>query len=155
MTISRAAGFTDNLTFSVAGLPALTTATFSPNPASGNSSTMTVTTTARGQLAPWPTLQPPPANFSVRAWPLWAVCLLVMVLLAYRDRARRRTLRWVFASGAFAVLLCIGCGGGGSTPTPPPPPPGTPPGTFTVTVTATSSNSSVQPVSMPVTLVVK
>ena len=39
--------------------------------------------------------------------------------------------------------------------TTPPPPQGTPPGTFTITVTATSSNSSVQPVSMPVTLIVK
>jgi hypothetical protein len=77
----------------------------------------------------------------------------VIVLLAYRERARRHIPRWVFATGAFAVLLCIGCGGGGSAP--PPPPPGTPAGTFTVTVIATSSNSSVQPVSMPVTLIVK
>jgi len=154
VTISRAPGFADNLTFSVAGLPAVTTASFSPNPTSGNSSTMTVTTTARAQLAPWTTLRPPPANFFVCAWPLWAICLLVMVLLAYRDRARRHIPRWVFATGAFAVLLCIGCGGG-SPPPPPPPPPGTPPGTFTITVTATSSNSSVQPVSMSVTLIVK
>lgn len=152
--VTRNPGFTDNLTFSVTGLPGATTATFSPNPTTGNSSTMTVTTTARGQLATWPTLQLPPANFSVRAWPLWAICMLVMVLLAHRYRARRHIPRWVFATGAFAVLLCIGCGGGGSTP-PPPPPPGTPAGTFTLTVTATSSNSSVQPVSMPVTLIVK
>jgi cytochrome c peroxidase len=153
VTISRSAGFGDNLTFSVTGLPGATTASFSPNPTTGNSSTMTVTTTARpAQLAPWPTLWSPPANFSVRAWPL-AICLLVMVLLAYRERARRHMPRWVFATGAFVVLLCVGCGGGGSTP--PPPPPGTPAGTFTLTVTATSSNSSVQPVSMPVTLIVK
>jgi cytochrome c peroxidase len=151
--VSRAAGFNDNLTFTVTGLPGATTATFSPNPTTGNSSTMTVTTTARpAQLAPWPTLWPPPVNFGVRAWPL-AICLLVMVFLAYRERARRHIPRWVFATGAFAVLLCIGCGGGGSAP--PPPPPGTPPGTFTITVTATSSNSSVQPVTMPVTLIVK
>jgi peptidoglycan/LPS O-acetylase OafA/YrhL len=135
-------------------LPSATTATFSPNPTTGNSSTMTVTTTARpAQLAPWQTLWTPPANFGVRAWPL-AICLLVIVLLAYRERARRQIPRWAFATGAFAVLLCIGCGGGGSTP-PPPPPPGTPPGTFTLTVTATSSNAGVQPVSMPVTLIVK
>ena len=152
VTISRQAGFADNLTFSVAGLPAATTATFSPNPTTGNSSTMTVTTTARAQLAPWQTLWSPPANFSVRAWPL-AICLLVMILLAYRERARRHIPRWVFATGAFAVLLCIGCGGGGGSA--PPPPSGTPAGTFTVTVTATSSNASVQPVSMPVTLIVK
>ncbi|HKV95752.1 MAG TPA: IPT/TIG domain-containing protein [Candidatus Angelobacter sp.] len=154
VTISRTTGFTDNLTFTVTGLPTATTATFSPNPTTGNSSTMTVTTTARGQLAPWPTLRLPPANFSVRAWPLLAICLLVMVLLAVWDRSRRHIPRWVFATGAgaFVVLLCIGCGGGSA---PPPPPQGTPPGTFTITVTATSSNSSVQPVSMPVTLIVK
>jgi cytochrome c peroxidase len=151
VTISRNPGFADNLAFSVTGLPGATTASFSPNPTTGNSSTMTVTTTARAQLAPSPTLWPPPA---VRAWPLWAICLLVMVLLAHWERARRHIPRWVFAIGAFAVLLCIGCGGG-SAPPPPPPPPGTPPGTFTITVTAASSNSSVQPVSMPVTLIVK
>jgi hypothetical protein len=153
VTISRAAGFADNLTFSVAGLPSATTASFSPNPTAGNSSTLTVTTTARAQAASWPTLRLPPANFTVRAWPLWAICLLVMVLLAYRDRTRRHIPRWVFATGAFVVLLCVGCGGG--SPPPPPPPPGTPAGTFTMTVTATSSNSSVQPVSMTVTLIVK
>jgi len=151
--ISRSAGFADNLNFSVTGLPAATTATFSPNPTTGNSSVMTVTTTVRpAQLAPWQTLWAPPANFGVRAWPLWAICLLVMVLLAYRYRARRHIPRWVFATGAITVLLCIGCGGGSG---PPPLPPGTPPGTFTLTVTATSSNSSVQPVSIPFTLIVK
>jgi hypothetical protein len=74
-----------------------------------------------------------------------------MVLLAHG--ARRHIPRWVFATGAFAVLLCIGCGGG--SPPLPPPAQGTPAGTFALTVTATSSNSSVQPVSMPVTLIVK
>ncbi len=152
VTISRSAGFSDSLTFSVTGLPGATTASFIPNPTNATSSTITVTTTARAQLAPWPTLQLPPANFSVRAWPLWAICLLVMVLLVYRHRATRHIPRWVFTTGACAVLLCIGCGGGSA---PPPPARGTPSGTFTITVTATSSNSSVQPVSMPVTLIVK
>ena len=153
--ISRTAGFSDFLTFSVSGLPAATTASFIPNPTNATSSTINVTTTSRAQLLPGPTLQLPPANFSVRAWPLWAICLLVMVLLAYRHRATRHIPRWVFATGGFAVLLFIGCGGGGSAPPPPPPPHGTPAGTFTITVTATSSNASVQPISMPVTLIVK
>lgn len=155
VTISRASGFADNLTFTATGLPAGTTALFSPNPTTGNGLGITVTTTARGQLAPWPTLGPLPSNFSVRVWPLWAICLLVMVLLACWERARRRIPRWVFATGvgAFVVLLCIGCGGG-STP-PPPSPTGTPAGTFTITVTGTSSNSGVQPVSVPITLIVK
>lgn len=151
LTIARNVGFADNLTFSVTGLPTATTATFSPNPASGNSSTMTVTTTFRAQVASWPTLQLPPANFGVRAWLLWTICLLVMALLAAWEKTRRHVPRWVFMTGAFAVLF-IGCGGGSTSP---PPPTGTPAGTFTITVTATSSNPSVQPVSMPVTLIVK
>jgi len=157
VNISRNTGFTDNLTFSVTGLPAATTAIFSPNPTSGNFCNVTLITTVRSQLAPLPTLRLPPANFSVRAWPLWALCLLIMALLAYQERTRRNFARWALATGAFAVLLFVGCGGGGSTPPPPPPPlpHGTPAGTFTLTVTATSSNSSVQPVSMPVTLIVK
>jgi cytochrome c peroxidase len=160
VTISRTAGFADNLTFSVAGLPAAATASFSPNSTSANSSTMTVSTTGHAQLASSPTLQPPPANFSVRAWSLWAICLPVMVLLAHRDRARRHIPRRIFAAGTFAVLLCIGCGGGSATPPARGSAPvvvvaGTPPGTYTITVTATSSNSSVQPVSMPVTLIVR
>jgi hypothetical protein len=150
--ISRSAGFSDFLTFSVSGLPAATTASFLPNPTNATSSTITVTTTSRAQLAPWTTLQFPWANFTVRAWPLWAICLLLMVLLAHWERARRQIPRWVFATGACAVLLCIGCGGGSA---PPPPPHGTPAGTFTITVTVTSSNASVQPVSMPLTLIVK
>jgi uncharacterized membrane protein YeaQ/YmgE (transglycosylase-associated protein family) len=157
VNISRNTGFTDNLTFSVTGLPAATTAIFSPNPTSGNFCNVTLLTTVRSQLSPLPTLWMPPANFGVRAWPL-AICLLVIVLLAYRERARRQIPRWAFTAGAFAVLFCIGCGGGSPPPTPTPTPPpqahGTPAGTFTITVTATSSNSSVQPVTMPVTLIV-
>ncbi|HEU5233036.1 MAG TPA: hypothetical protein VFU50_09260 [Terriglobales bacterium] len=156
VTISRSAGFVDNLTFSVTGLPASATASFSPNPSSGNSSTMTVTTTAaRAQLAPGPTLGSPLDNFGGHAWPVWAVCLLAMVLPAHGNRARRHIPRRFFAIGAFAALLCISCGGGSAPPPPPPATPGTPPGTYTITMTATSSNSSVQPVSMPVTLIVR
>jgi hypothetical protein len=151
IAISRAAGFADNLTFSATGLPAATTAIFTPSSTTGNSSSMTLTTTARAQLTPWPTLWSPPVSFSVRAWPLWGICLLVVALLICRDRTRRHFARWAFATGAFAVLLCIGCGGGSA----PPSSHGTPAGTFTITVTATSSNPGVPPVSMPVTLIVK
>ena len=154
ITISRAAGFADNLNFSVAGLPAAATAGFSPNPTSANSSTMTVTTTVRPQLGSLADAAISPGERQLRAWPLWAICLLVMVLLAQRDRARARIPRGVFATCAFAALLGISCGG--SAPPPPPPgTPGTPLGTYTLTVTATSSNSSVQTVTMPVTLIVR
>src|SRR2546422_883483 len=44
--ISRLGGFTGGVTFSVSGLPAGSTGTFTPNPAAANSSTLTVTTAA-------------------------------------------------------------------------------------------------------------
>src|SRR3989449_193010 len=44
--ISRLGGFTGGVTFSVTGLPAGATGTFNPNPATANSSTLTVTTAA-------------------------------------------------------------------------------------------------------------
>jgi hypothetical protein len=98
-----------------------------------------------------------PVDFSV-PWPLWAMCLTAIVLLAHRDRARRIP-RWAFAAGLSAALICVSCGGGGSSAPPPAPPPppktGTQAGTYTITVTATSSNAGVQPVSVPVTLIVK
>jgi uncharacterized membrane protein len=43
VTISRTGGFTSALTMSVTGLPAGVTATFTPNPATGSSTTLTVT----------------------------------------------------------------------------------------------------------------
>jgi hypothetical protein len=42
--ITRTGGFTGNVTFSASGLPAGTTGTFSPNPATGNTSTLNITT---------------------------------------------------------------------------------------------------------------
>jgi hypothetical protein len=51
VTINRIGTFTSPVTMSASGLPADVTATFSPNPASGSSTTLTVTATralARG-----------------------------------------------------------------------------------------------------------
>ncbi len=136
VSITRTVGFTGAVTFSAAGLPAGATAGFSPNPASGNSSTVNVATTARGLLAPWPKLRLPPATFSVRGWPLWAIGLLVLVLLAHRTKTRRQAAVWIFAATVFIVLLVVACGGGtGSAP-----PRGTPAGTSTLTITGTSGS---------------
>lgn len=46
VTITRTGGFADPVTLSVSGLPAGVTGTFSPDPATGASSTLTVATTA-------------------------------------------------------------------------------------------------------------
>jgi hypothetical protein len=44
--ITRNGGFTGSVTFSASGLPTGATGTFSPNPTTGNSSTLTLTTSA-------------------------------------------------------------------------------------------------------------
>jgi hypothetical protein len=133
VNITRTGGFAGDVTFSAAGLPAGATASFSPNPASGNSSTVTVTTTARGLLPPWPKLRFPPPTFSVRGWPLWAIGLLVLVLLAHRTKTRRQAAVWIFAATVFVVLLVVACGSGS-------PRSGTQPGTSTLTITGTSGS---------------
>jgi hypothetical protein len=133
VNITRTGGFAGAVTLSAAGLPAGATANFSPNPASGNSSTMTVTTATRGLLGPWPKLRLPPATFSVRGWPLWAIGLLVLILLAHRTKTRRQAAVWIFAATVFVVLLVVACGGGS-------PRGGTPPGTSTLTITGTAGS---------------
>ena len=47
VTITRTGGFTGAITLSASGLPSRASARFTPNPASGNSSTMTVSTSSR------------------------------------------------------------------------------------------------------------
>ena len=134
VNISRTGGFTGAVNFSATGLPAGATASFSPNPASGDSLTVTATTTARGLLVPWPKLRLPPATFSVRGWPLWAIGLLVLVLLAHRTKTRRQAALWIFAATVFVVLLVVACRGRGSSPR------GTPAGTSTLLITGTFGN---------------
>ena len=46
VTINRTGGFAGNVSFAVSGLPGGASASFSPNPASGNSATLTVQTTS-------------------------------------------------------------------------------------------------------------
>jgi hypothetical protein len=43
VTITRTGGFTSAITMSISGLPAGATETFAPNPATGSSTTLTVT----------------------------------------------------------------------------------------------------------------
>ena len=156
VTISRNTGFTDNLTFSVTGLPAATTAIFSPNPTSGNSShddpdyhrPEPTGASAHAVASPGQLQRPclaavghlPAGNGSacVSRQSQEAHSTLGLCHWRVRCAALHRLRRRRFYSATTATR-----------------PHGTPAGTFTLTVTATSSNASVQPVSMPVTLIVK
>jgi photosystem II stability/assembly factor-like uncharacterized protein len=107
---------------------------------SGQTASVTVTTTARGLMPPlWPRVR-----FISRPQflPVSLLAILLSVLLLRFARTRRQRFAGALPLAILVLLLtmeAIGCGGGGnSTPPPPPPPTGTPAGTYTVTVTATS-----------------
>jgi len=140
-------GFSNPLTFSATGLPAATTVSFSPNPATPGSAatmvTMTVTTTARSSASPrelpiWPASKP-----AMLAILDGLLALAAIVFL----RWRRTSHGWARALPLAALLVClaltVGCAsgggggssnnsGGGSSSA------GTPAGTSQINVTATS-----------------
>lgn len=132
-------GFPNPITFSASGIPAASSATFSPTSvtpgATATTTTLSISTTARGTMPPSsPRVPQTPPQIAVWSFAL-AAFLLSTILIAKTNRQRR------FAPAKFvtvALLLAIaitGCGGGTTTP---PPPTGTPAGTSTITVTATS-----------------
>jgi hypothetical protein len=132
-------GFTGTVTFmSPCTLTAArTTCTVNPTSVTpGNSTTVSVTTTARGAL-------PPAGPWRLR--PIYVRLLfLVAALFILLTRVRARRLRLALSLPLAAVLLLLlfqaaGCGGGGgggggST--------GTPAGTYTITVTGSSGGTT-------------
>ena len=143
------------ITFSAAGLPPNSKATF--NPASVSLTglvNMTLDTSGNGHTA---ALQPPAGSNKLNIYLGCVVAALALCGIGARRRGKLRIF-WLATSISVlgVVLLIIGCGGGGGgSPPPPPPQVVTPSGTYTVTVTATSSNTSLAPVNIPVTLVVR
>jgi uncharacterized repeat protein (TIGR01451 family) len=157
-------------TFSVAGLPANTTVSFTPSSLTqAGVVTMTVNTSGNGHVA---SLRLPGSGWFAPMFAAVLVPVLGFLLIAMRN-TRQRKWAWVGVSicGLLLVVSLASCGGGSGpgtptptptpiptpTPTPAPtptptPPPSTPPGTYTLTVTATTSNGTAN---TPVTLVVQ
>jgi uncharacterized repeat protein (TIGR01451 family) len=133
-------GFPSAITFSAAGLPSASSATFTPPSvtpgASAGTTVLSITTTARGALPPDHNA---PRTIPQFAWWSFALATILLGLILFGGSGQRRRLTpATFA--AVAILLVIGiagCGGGGGTT---PPPSGTPAGTSTITVTATSGS---------------
>jgi hypothetical protein len=147
-------GFTNPISFTVAGLPAHTTATFSPTMVTPNgaatSTTLTIMTTARGAAPPSVPIDTPVSPL-VRLMPvLW---LATMLAGLYAMRLMRRTpQRRRYATVVSLVLLLVtgavlaGCAGGKV---------GTPAGAAQLTITATSGTMSQATPANSVTLTVQ
>jgi hypothetical protein len=130
-------GFTNPVTFTVAGLPAHTTATFNPTSVTpsgtAQTTTLTIMTTARGAAppsAPWNI----PGSPLLRLLPLVWLASLLAILFSMRMIHRAPQLRRYAAIVPLALLLVTGavlagCSGGRM---------GTPAGPAQLTITATS-----------------
>jgi sugar lactone lactonase YvrE len=144
------------VTFACTGAPTAATCTAPVSvPVTGGAApaavSVTVSTTARGMLAPQSeptTRMQPPAAIQMLPLSVLATLLLIVTLLAATQSPAGRLRVARVALSACLVLMPImaatllgGCGGGSSS-TPPPPVTGTPAGTYTVTVTATSGSAT-------------
>jgi len=134
-TVTPVNGFNSAVNFSCSGLPAEAACSFNPSPVTPNgsavSTTLTVTTTAKGAL-----LAPPPGRISLR--PIYAFACVALGLLfsfAVARRQRPRALQFLclllLLTMAASLASCTGNGGNK----------GTPPGTDTVSVAASTSGS--------------
>ncbi len=145
-----------NVTFTCAGAPTAATCTPPAAPVAVTAGTpapvtVTVSTTARGMLAPQSepaTRMQPPAAIQMLPLSVLAVLLLILTLLgATQSPTGRLRLARVALSACLVLMpiaaatLLVGCGGGSSSTTPPPVT-GTPAGTYTITVTATSGSTT-------------
>ena len=150
LTVTPQGSFTNPISFSCSGLPALAGCTFSPASVTPNSgavtSTLTITTTAQTASLASP--------LGRRSSPLYAMLLLPAMLLGMVGIAapkRRKLLSYCLVfllfSGCLLQVACSGAsngsGGGGG---------GTPPGSYTVSVTGTAGSTQY---AAPVTLTVQ
>ena len=130
--------FTDPISLSCSGLPALASCSFSASsvtPGSGTAtSTLTISTTApvAGSQA-----QPKVRDFPPGVW-LWVGSLLALLGATIAAKKSGRSLAAAFTFSALVVCLgaaLVSCSGGSHTPAQP----GTPAGNYSVTVTGSSN----------------
>jgi IPT/TIG domain-containing protein len=132
-------GFTNPVSFTLAGLPAHTTATFSPTSVTPNgaaaTTTLTIMTTARGAAPPSAPVDTPVSPLMRLLPVLWLAAMLVG--LAAMQLMRRTPKRRRYATVVSLLLVLVtgavlaGCSGGRA---------GTPAGAAQLTITATSGS---------------
>jgi hypothetical protein len=144
LTVGGQNGFSGTVSFvCTAGLPPQASCSFSPpvvtTGANPVSTTLTVSTTARGTAALW-------TPFQRQTRPVFALWLPAIAALLI-PITQRKKLPWRHA--AFVLLFVVislavltGCGGGGGGAVAQPAPVGTPAGSYSITVTATSGSMS-------------
>jgi hypothetical protein len=134
-------GFPNSISFSASGLPSASTATFTPPSvtpgATAATTTLSISTTARGALPP-SVKRAPRTTPQLALWSFAQATILLGLFFFGRTNRHRRFAPTTFVTVALLLAIIIaGCGGGTTTP---PPPSGTPAGTSTITVTATSGS---------------
>jgi hypothetical protein len=155
LTFTPAGGYTGTLQLSCSGLPQNASCSFQPASvtltASGGAQTtqlaiQTAGNAAHLRLLPWDNSMEPAAVF-------WLPGLFLLRVTRRRSRRAKGSVAVVVLTWIGCVAVLGGCGGGGSTTqTTPPAGPVTPSGTSTVTVTASASGSSVQVVTLKLTV---
>jgi FG-GAP-like repeat/Abnormal spindle-like microcephaly-assoc'd, ASPM-SPD-2-Hydin/FG-GAP repeat len=147
LSLAGLGGLADAVSLSCTGAPSkstctVTPATVTPSGSSPASVTVTVSTTAGSEGAPWSERKLPPLGGGQNEWLLVLAAALSLLVLRKLDQRRPGVaVRWrlSLAGAGMVVLLALGsaaCGGGGN-PAPPPSTPGTPKGTYTLQVTGT------------------
>jgi hypothetical protein len=143
LTVGGQNGFSGTVSFAcTTGIPPQASCSFSPpvvttgpNPVS---TTLTVSTTARGTAALWAPFQP-----QIRpVFALWLPAIAVLLI----PITQRKKLPWRHAAVVsllvvLSMAMLVGCGGGGGAVVQPGPG-GTPAGSYSITVTATSGSMS-------------
>ena len=157
ITVAAQNGFTGTVAFACSGLPSQRNCSAPPLNGSGTT-TLTVTTTAPSQVAPFggPGLVGPARRVPLLI--LLSALSLAALLAARRRENYRPEFQWIAAAIFFVGLslgvlsACGGGGGGGGGPMNP----GTPLGTTTATVTATGTmGGSTVTHTIPVTITVQ
>lgn len=143
LTVGGQNGFSGTVSFAcTAGIPPQASCSFSPSVVTTGpnpvSTTLTVSTTARGIAALW-------APFQLQMRPAFALWLPAIAALLI-PITQRKKLPWRHAATVLSLVvlsmaLLAGCGGH-SAAAPPPGTGGTPAGSYSITVTATSGSTS-------------
>jgi hypothetical protein len=144
LTVGGQNGFSGTVSFScTAGLPPQASCSFSPpvvttgpNPVS---TTLTVSTTARGTAALWT-----PFQRQIRpVFALWLPAIAALLIpITQRKKLPWRHAAFVLLFVVLSLAVLTGCGGGGGGAVAQPAPVGTPAGSYSITVTATSGSMS-------------